>query len=272
MLSEAITDPWAAHQEGAWVAIPVLSNPDAPDAMWPMGGISTEAAKRFPEVATGYPEYLRANPGTCLLPLVHHASRLLLLPVCESPGLPVDDARVEAARKVVVASWQQWTGNAPLLVPLWNDPVYNQFVEALVQALPVATSLPRREEQEEEQETSSPLAASSMNKLEAAFWEFHTSCPEVYSTLVTLAREWRQCTNKRKLGLHMLYQRARWEMSLRVQDSLGFKLNNNYVPFYARLIMLQEEDLADAFDLRKQKFQASFGPANALLPSGDHVS
>jgi hypothetical protein len=81
------------------------------------------------------------------------------------------------------------------------------------------------------------------------FEDFHKANPHVYSTLVWLAKQWRRRTGGRKLGIKTLYERTRWELSLDTNDP-DFKLNNNFTAFYARLIMLNEPDLAGMFDLR----------------------
>lgn len=81
------------------------------------------------------------------------------------------------------------------------------------------------------------------------FEQFHAENPRVYTTLVRLAREWINRTGRQKLGIKTLYERARWEIALATSDP-DYKLNNNYTAFYARLIMHQEQDLADMFDLR----------------------
>jgi hypothetical protein len=84
------------------------------------------------------------------------------------------------------------------------------------------------------------------------FVRFHMRSPEVYSTLVELARRWVQATGRNRLGIATLYERARWELALATSDA-DFKLNNDYRAFYARLIMLQEPDLADLFELRSSE-------------------
>lgn len=81
------------------------------------------------------------------------------------------------------------------------------------------------------------------------FEEFHRANPDVYRTLVRLAFEWVNRTGRRRLGIKTLYERARWDIALATGDP-DFKLNNNYTAFYARLIMAQEPQLADLFDLR----------------------
>jgi len=81
------------------------------------------------------------------------------------------------------------------------------------------------------------------------FVDFHTKSPDVYHALVTLARQWLLNTGRKKLGIKTLFERARWELALTTSDP-DFKLNNNYAPYYARLIMHQEPDLDGMFDLR----------------------
>ncbi len=110
-------------------------------------------------------------------------------------------------------------------------------------------------------------------KLERAFWEFHGANPEVYRMLVRFAQEWRQARGKSaRLGVKALFERVRWEVALARTDALGFKLNNNYTAYYARLIMVQERDLADIFKLRRQRVPATVGPANEILPEAAQVS
>jgi hypothetical protein len=87
------------------------------------------------------------------------------------------------------------------------------------------------------------------------FEEFHKENPAVYSTLVWLAKQWARRTGNRKLGIKTLYERARWELELDTTDQ-NPKLNNNFTAFYARLLMLNEPDLAGMFDLRASEADA----------------
>ncbi len=88
-------------------------------------------------------------------------------------------------------------------------------------------------------------------KLEDAFWRFHSENPHVYRLLVKLAREWKQTTGD-KLGIAALFERARWEHRMITRGD-EYVMNNNYKPFYSRLIMAQERDLRGIFNLREQK-------------------
>lgn len=82
------------------------------------------------------------------------------------------------------------------------------------------------------------------------FEQFHTDNPQVYATLVELARTWVANTHLHKIGVGALFERARWEIAIRTNDP-NFKLNNNYRAYYARLIMKREEDLDGIFELRR---------------------
>lgn len=88
-------------------------------------------------------------------------------------------------------------------------------------------------------------------KLEAAFEAFHHDHPEVYTELVGLARDLRR-RGYTRFGIGMLFEILRWRRMRAVRSSAyTFKLNNNLRAYYARLIMVQEPDLRDAFNTRE---------------------
>jgi hypothetical protein len=81
------------------------------------------------------------------------------------------------------------------------------------------------------------------------FETFHADNPQVYNTLVRLARQWINHTGRHKLGIATLFERARWELAIST-TSADYKLNNTFRAWYARLIMANEPDLAGLFDCR----------------------
>lgn len=86
--------------------------------------------------------------------------------------------------------------------------------------------------------------------IEEAFENFHTANPWVYRALVELARDLVR-RGHRHIGIGMLFEVLRWQWWIgTTDDASDFKLNNNYRSRYARLIMRQEEDLADVFETR----------------------
>jgi len=92
----------------------------------------------------------------------------------------------------------------------------------------------------------------SFSDLKQQFDTFHESNPDVYTELVSLARRWKENGNS-KLGIATVFEVLRWNRHLAgVKDNKGFKLNNNYRSFYARMIMANEPDLDGVFDVRAQ--------------------
>jgi hypothetical protein len=85
---------------------------------------------------------------------------------------------------------------------------------------------------------------------EQRFADFHEANPLVYSELVKAARQFRQQTGRQRCGMSLLFGRVRWVLSLQTKGDV-FRLNNDYLPFYSRLVMAQEPDLAGMFDTRR---------------------
>ena len=110
-------------------------------------------------------------------------------------------------------------------------------------------------------------------RLEKAFWQFNLAHPEVYRTLVSFARQWRERRGSDAVcGIGALYERARWEMWIRsLSDKPPPKLSNNHRAFYARLIMERNPDLAGIFRLKRQRVQATFGPDNQTLDPDEYI-
>ena len=105
--------------------------------------------------------------------------------------------------------------------------------------------------------------------LEKKFWEFHYSHPDVYATLVSFARQWRQRKGSdSKIGIKALYERARWEIWFEsLTDEEPPRLSNNHTAFYARLIMKQEPDLHGIFRLKRQKAKSSMDDGLIIEPT-----
>jgi len=87
--------------------------------------------------------------------------------------------------------------------------------------------------------------------IQEEFERFHRENPAVYRTLVRLARAYKARMG-RAPGIGMLWEVMRWEIALETRrHPESFRFNNNYRSRYARLIMEQEPDLADAFETRR---------------------
>ncbi len=82
------------------------------------------------------------------------------------------------------------------------------------------------------------------------FEEYHRLNPQVCSALEQMARD---LINKgrRKVGIKMLMEVLRWNYQMKTEDpNSDFKINNNYAPYYARLLIERNPQWADVFELR----------------------
>ena len=102
------------------------------------------------------------------------------------------------------------------------------------------------------------FAAIEYEKTETAeerFWKFHGANPWVYRELVRLARELTAAQRRRcrtpKIGIRLLVERLRWDWEINTTSFDGFKINDHVCPYYARLIMASEPDLANVFETRR---------------------
>lgn len=94
------------------------------------------------------------------------------------------------------------------------------------------------------------LAAGRRPTIDERFRTFHADNPHVYSTLVTLGKDWRSRFPEAECSIAMLYEVARWQVSMQTSGD-PFKLNNDFRSRYARLIMAQEPEMAKIFETRR---------------------
>jgi hypothetical protein len=82
----------------------------------------------------------------------------------------------------------------------------------------------------------------------ARFAEYHAQNPQVYEVLRRFALE-AKAAGRERLSINMLHERARWFTTV---EEIGgdYKLNNNWRPFYSRLLMTNEPSLAGFFQIR----------------------
>ncbi len=86
------------------------------------------------------------------------------------------------------------------------------------------------------------------------FAAYHAENPQVYDELRRFALQAKRAGLKR-LGIAALYERVRWYTAVESKNDT-FKLNNNYRAGHARLLMLQEPELAGFFETRKSREDA----------------
>lgn len=93
---------------------------------------------------------------------------------------------------------------------------------------------------------TAPLQGTKAERFE----QFHHDNPLVYATLERLTQEWVDRFGVTPLGIRMLWERARWELML-ATTSADYTLNNNWTPYYVRLLIWHHPEWADLFELRR---------------------
>lgn len=90
-------------------------------------------------------------------------------------------------------------------------------------------------------------------KTASRFMEYHAANPEVFEMFCRFT--WELVTaGRKKIGAKMVAERLRWESTVRSKGT--FKINNNYVAFYARLFEKRFPRYEGIFTKRESKADA----------------
>lgn len=81
------------------------------------------------------------------------------------------------------------------------------------------------------------------------FWEFHKKNPQVFDELVKLCEQAKRAGRKR-IGIKMMFEVLRWNRHMDTSDE-DFKLNNNYAPRYARILVEKHPEYNGLFETRR---------------------
>ena len=81
------------------------------------------------------------------------------------------------------------------------------------------------------------------------FLRFNQDNPHVYNLSARFTRE-AQAALGAPLGINFVMERVRWETSVVTTGGDPYRINNNFAPFYARLIMHTCPDLRNVFVTR----------------------
>ena len=94
-----------------------------------------------------------------------------------------------------------------------------------------------------------PLAPFTTGiSIEERFNSFHRANPQVYEALKQLSLEMAG-KGRKTFGMKALFEFLRFSYALQTAGD-SYKINNSYAPFYARLLMRNEAQLAGFFNLR----------------------
>ena len=88
-----------------------------------------------------------------------------------------------------------------------------------------------------------------MSKYEKQFMEFHKKNPHVYELFKRYTKA-AMSTGRQSYSAYAIFERIRWHTDIETNEALGFKLNNNYRPYYARLFAANYPQYANFFSTR----------------------
>ena len=91
---------------------------------------------------------------------------------------------------------------------------------------------------------------SSELTLEDRFRKFDSENPQVYEAFQGIASQL-LARGRKQHGARAILERVRWDFSLATTGD-EFKINNNYVAFYARKLIAQDSRFVNFFALRVQ--------------------
>lgn len=87
---------------------------------------------------------------------------------------------------------------------------------------------------------------------ERAFAEFDRAHPEIWATFCEIAFDLIK-QGARHYSARDIFPVIRWKTFAAMNDGAGFKINNNYSPFYARKFAREWPEHADFFEFRRSR-------------------
>ena len=87
-------------------------------------------------------------------------------------------------------------------------------------------------------------------RLEKNFMKFHSENPHVYELFKKYTNA-AIATGRGNYSAYAIFERIRWHQDIETRDDLGFKLNNNHRPYYARLFAAQYPKKSGFFRTRQ---------------------
>lgn len=93
-----------------------------------------------------------------------------------------------------------------------------------------------------------------MGQMQQRFEQYHRDNPHVYDALLRFTRQIK-AAGRSEYAIAAVFERVRWHFYIETNTDEGFKLPNNFKPYFSRLIMHNEKDLAGIFVLRRMKVE-----------------
>jgi len=96
-----------------------------------------------------------------------------------------------------------------------------------------------------------PLGTSRADELLEDFLDYHRCHPRVWQLFERFAEEARDA-GMRRCSADFILHRIRWEVAVQARDADGFKLNDHYSAFYARLYLAKHPRAHGFFRTRRR--------------------
>ena len=93
------------------------------------------------------------------------------------------------------------------------------------------------------------FGAYSKQKL-SKFWKYHEDNPHVFKHFKRLAWEYKNAGNN-KCSAALIGNVIRWQVSIETQSEDGFKISNDWLPLYARLLVYTNPSFDEFFEFKK---------------------
>ncbi len=88
-----------------------------------------------------------------------------------------------------------------------------------------------------------------MKNTQPEFNKFHRHNPHIYALFQKeVFRAIR--SGKKKLSARSIIEFIRWYIFIETEDDTDYKINNNHIPYYARLFMQEHPEYGEMFELR----------------------
>jgi hypothetical protein len=89
----------------------------------------------------------------------------------------------------------------------------------------------------------------NLEQFNDTFKEYHNKYPQVYETFVKLTHQTKGKGFKR-FSARGLFQVMRWKMGGKIKTD-GYKFNNNFTPYYVRLLEIEYPQFVGFYEKRK---------------------
>jgi len=103
-------------------------------------------------------------------------------------------------------------------------------------------------------ETLAPMLPFPVDATRERLWEeFHAANPAVWELFERYAIEAAAKAGRaHRIGARMVWERIRWHVWIETRDPAGqaWRLNDHYVPYYARHFLAAHPELGQVFELR----------------------